>query len=120
MINPQEEQWQAMRSRFGVTSDTDWAWDLDAVVAAIAATWPQASIHDGYPIQGSIFRAYLDLPDPPDSRGIQVAFNDLGKLISFDTAGLLPLSDGRSCDPNHCNPTISRPQRPLTSSDGIS
>jgi hypothetical protein len=83
MINPQEEQWQAMRSRFGVTSDTDWAWDLDAVVAAIAATWPQASIHDGHPIQGSIFRAYLDLPDPPDSRGIQVAFNDLGKLISF-------------------------------------
>jgi hypothetical protein len=65
-----------------VVGDTDWAWDLDAVVAAVAATWPQATIHDHYPVQGSTFRAYLDLPDTPGG-GVQVALDDSGKLISL-------------------------------------
>jgi hypothetical protein len=40
-----------------VVGDTGWAEDLDAVVAAVAVTCPQATIHDRYPVQG----AYLDL-----------------------------------------------------------
>jgi hypothetical protein len=66
-----------------VVGDTGWAWDLDAVAAAVAATWPQATIHDHYPVEGSTFRAYLDLPDPPGGGGVQVALDDSGKLISL-------------------------------------
>src|SRR6266540_2895292 len=66
-----------------MASETDWAWDLDAVVAALASTWPQAKIYDGYPVEGSTFRAHLDLPDPPDGRGIQIALDDSGKMISL-------------------------------------
>ncbi len=66
-----------------VASETDWAWDIDAVVAAVAAAWPQAKLYDGYPIEGSTLRAYLDLPDPADGRGLQVALDDSGKLLSL-------------------------------------
>ncbi len=57
--------------------------DLDAVVAAVAATWPQAKIHDGYPVPEQHLSCYLDLPDPPDGRGIQIALDDSGKMISL-------------------------------------
>ena len=67
-----------------VVGDTDWTWDLDAVLAAIAATWPLAKIYDGYPVQGSTFRAEVDLPDPPDDRGIQVGLDDSGRMISLE------------------------------------
>ncbi len=67
-----------------VVGDTDWTWDLDAVLAAIAATWPLAKIYDGYPVQGSTFRAEVDLPDPPDDHGIQVGLDDSGKMISLE------------------------------------
>ena len=66
-----------------VASETDWAWDLDAVVAAVAATWPQAKIYHGNPVEGSSFRGCLDLPDPPDGRGVQIALDDSGKMISL-------------------------------------
>jgi hypothetical protein len=52
-------------------------------VTAVAAAWPQAKIYDHYPIEGSTFRAYLDLPDPPGDRGIQVALDNSGKMISL-------------------------------------
>jgi hypothetical protein len=67
-----------------VVGDTDWTWDLDAVLAAIAATWPLAKIYDDYPVQGSTFRAEVDLPDPPDDRGIQVGLDDSGRMISLE------------------------------------
>jgi len=66
-----------------VVGDTDWRWDVDAVLAAIAATWPPARIHDGYPVQGSTFRAAVDVPDLPGDRGIQVGLHDSGKMISL-------------------------------------
>lgn len=66
-----------------VVGNTDWTWDLDAIVSAVAATWPRAKIHDRHPVEGSTFRAYLDLPDPLGGRGVQVALDDSGQLISL-------------------------------------
>ncbi len=55
-----------------VVGDTDWAWDLDAILAAVASTWPQADIRDGYPLAGSRFRARIRLPDPQAGRNMEV------------------------------------------------
>jgi hypothetical protein len=67
-----------------VVSEIDWTWNLDAVVAAIAATWPQADIHDGYPLAGSTFRVFAYLPDARAGRNMEVALDDSGRMISLE------------------------------------
>jgi hypothetical protein len=65
-----------------VASENDWVWDVDAVVAAIADNWPRAKVHDGHPVAGGTYRTCIDLPEA-GGRGIQVAVNDSGTMISL-------------------------------------
>jgi hypothetical protein len=65
-----------------VACETDWVWDLDAVVTAVAENWPQTAVHDGYPVPGSTYRAVLDIPET-GGRGIQAALDDSGKMVSL-------------------------------------
>ncbi len=67
-----------------VVGDTDWAWDIDAVVAAVAATWPQARVLDRDPIPGSKFSACMYLPDPRAGRNMEVIIHDSGKMIGLE------------------------------------
>jgi len=67
-----------------VASQTDWAWDLDAVLAAIASTWPDAHIRDGYPLAGSSFRAFAYLLDTRAGREMAVALEESGQMISLE------------------------------------
>lgn len=66
---------------FNATARTDWAWDLDAVVAAIAATWPrpQADIRDGYPLADSTVRVFAYLPDAQAGRNMEVGLDHSGR-----------------------------------------
>ena len=67
-----------------VVGDTDWTWDLEAVAAGIADTWPQANIHDGYPLAGSTYRVFAYLPDPRAGRNMEVGLDDSGRMISLE------------------------------------
>jgi hypothetical protein len=67
-----------------VVGDTHWAWDLDAVAAAIASTWPDAQIRDGYPLSGSTYRVFAYIPDARTGREIEVGLDDSGKMISLE------------------------------------
>jgi hypothetical protein len=67
-----------------VVDETGWTWDLDAVVAAIASTWPQARISDNYPLPGSTFRLFAYLPDQQAGRDLEVALDDSGRMISLE------------------------------------
>jgi hypothetical protein len=67
-----------------VVGDTDWAWDLDAVLAAIAATSPQATIRDGYPLPGSPFRARAYIADARAGREMKVILHESGKMIGLE------------------------------------
>lgn len=67
-----------------VVGDTDWTWDLDAVAAAIASTWPAAQIRDGYPLAGSTFRVFAYIPDARAGREMEVGLDDSGKMISLE------------------------------------
>jgi hypothetical protein len=66
-----------------VVGDTDWSWDIDAVLAGVAATWPKATIRDGYPLAGSKFRARIHLPDPRAGRNMEVILHESGKMIGL-------------------------------------
>jgi hypothetical protein len=57
--------------------------DLDAIVAAVAATLGPGQDPNAYPVQGGTYRAYLDLPDPSDGRGVQDDLADSSKMISI-------------------------------------
>ena len=67
-----------------VVGETDWAWDIDGVLAAVASTWPQASIRDGYPLRGSSFRARVYIPDARAGRNMEVIIHESGKMIGLE------------------------------------
>jgi hypothetical protein len=67
-----------------VVGDTDWAWDIDAVVAALASTWTQAQVLGHYPIPGTKFRACMYLPDPQAGRDMEVMVHEFGKMIGLE------------------------------------
>ena len=73
-----------------VVGETDWTWDIDAIVAAIASTWPQADIRDGYPLAGSTFRVFAYLPDARAGRNMEVALDDSGRMISLEYGSRVP------------------------------
>lgn len=67
-----------------VANQTDWAWDLDAVLAAITDAWPDAQVRDGYPLAGSSLRAFVYLPDPRAGREMAVSLEESGQMISLE------------------------------------
>jgi hypothetical protein len=114
-----------------VVGDTGWAWDTDAVVPAVAATWPQARILDRDPIPGSKFRACMYLPDPRIGRNMEVIVHESGKMLGLEysspegsaefvawvpTASHNPTRSPSSCSSGVSVPVSVRPRQSRTCS----